>query len=193
MTAIRFPAIFLAALLLTGCLTRPPFMRSAVSREWPAALAAARAASEEGQWAAADRHMADFIVRHPGSTEAHEAVYWRGVFRLAPGNDTTVQRLGLNSLQDYLARPGGEHRAEARVLLDLSLTRAALVQEAAQREREIAQIRTALGRAEERSAQPAARPADTSLAEEVTRLKAELAKANQELERIRKRLAGQRP
>ncbi|MBA3891066.1 MAG: hypothetical protein H0X64_11100, partial [Gemmatimonadaceae bacterium] len=67
-------------------------------------------------------------------------------------------------------------------------------------EREIAEIRAALGRTQDRPAASgtaggaaSAEAPNRNLANEVERLRAELRTANQELERIRRRLATERP
>jgi predicted RNase H-like nuclease (RuvC/YqgF family) len=109
----------------------------------------------------------------------------------------SAHRQAIPSLEQYLAAPGGAHRTEAQVLLEFAQAHQALQAEAQLKEREIAQIRTALGRAQDRPAasateRPAQQP-ERGLAQEVERLKSELARANQELERIRRRLAGDRP
>lgn len=185
----------LAAMLVSGCAHAPSFLRPPVS-EWRSTLEDARAAADSGKWATADRRLAEYEARYPGSAEARETHYWRGLFRLAPGNDSTALRTAVPALERYLAQPGGTFRTEARLLIDLANAQQALRRDAAAKEREIAQIRTALGRAQATTGAPAsateAAP-DRGLAAEVERLKGELARANQELERIRRRLAGERP
>lgn len=187
----------LAALLLAGCAQAPSFLRPAPVSAWRETLEAARAAADSGKWATADRRLAEYEARYPGTAEARETHYWRGLFRMAPGNDSTAHHTAVPTLERYLAQPGGTYRTEARLLVDLATAQQALRREAAAREREIAQIRTALGRAQ---TSPGGAPApagdagsDRGLANEVERLKGELARANQELERIRRRLAGERP
>lgn len=184
---------------LGGCAHPPSFLQPIPLRDFRAALGDARAAADSGRWATADQILADYIRRHPGTDEAHEALYWRALFRLAPSNDTTAHRLAIPTLEQYLAGDEAELRSEARILLEHARAHDALRREAAAKEQEIAEVRAALGRARERQASPDAPPAaeppaaDRGLAEEVERLKAELARANQELERIRRRLARQTP
>jgi hypothetical protein len=186
----------LAAVLTTGCVNPPRFMQPIPVREFNTAIGNARAAAAAGQWAIADRILGTFIERHPRTKEAHEALYWRGLYRLAPTNDSTAHAFAIPTLEQYLLWPDAEHRVEAQIVLDLARSYVHLQRRAAEQERQIAEIREALGRVQERPATPSAEPAapaERGLVQEVERLKAELARANQELERIRRRLAGQRP
>lgn len=189
-----------AALLLSGCARGPGFMQPAPARDWRATLGEARAAADSSRWGTADQRLEEYSLRHPGTSEAHEALYWRGLFRMAPGNDSASRALAVPTLQRYLSTPGGAYRTEARLLLDVAARQAVLIAEAAAREREIAEVRSALGRAQDRPAAPGSSSAaatndasSRSLGNEVERLRAELARANQELERIRRRLATERP
>lgn len=187
----------LVAASVVGCARPPAFLQPIPLREFRSALADARTAADSGRWATADRILVEYMARHPDSDEAHEALYWRALFRLAPGNDSTANALAIPTLEQYLNRDEADFRTEAKILLDHARTFAALRTEAAAKEREIAQVRAALGRAQERqpeAASPTTQPApDRGLAQEVERLKAELTRANQELERIRRRLARQNP
>lgn len=197
MILIRTAIVIATAALLSGCGRAPSFLRPAPVNEWRSTLGAARAAADSGKWATADRLLSVYESRYPGSNEARETLYWRGLFRLAPTNDTTAHRIAVPTLERYLAQPGGTYRTEARLLIEVARTQQALRQEAESKEREIAQVRAALGRAQSASAAGAssgesAGP-DRGLVNEVDRLKGELARANQELERIRRRLAGERP
>lgn len=197
MSAARVVTLLAAASVLSGCIGTPRFLQPAPERTWNSTLKAARAAADSGKWATADRRLAEYDARYPQTDAAHESLYWRGLFRLAPGNDTTARGLAVPTLERYLARPGGSHRTEARVLLDLARAHATLSGELAAKQQEIAEVRAALGRAQQRpaaTAESGEAPAPSrNLAGEVERLRADLAKANQELERIRRRLAGQRP
>lgn len=184
----------LALVASTGCAQTSRLFQPAPERDWKSTLAEARAAADSGRWAVADQRLSQYVMRYPDRREAREAVYWRGLFRMAPGNDTTAHRLAIPTIEQYLAQPGGEHRTEAWILLGLAKDRAELRRLADAREKELAEVQAALGRAQRTTAPGATeQPADRGLAQEVERLKGELAKANQELERIRRRLAGQRP
>lgn len=117
-----------------------------------------------------------------------EAQYTRAMQMLAPGASVVTLDSAVNLLDAYLAYAGHvERRAEAAVVrrlagdaIQLSKVAAALQQERADRTK-----------ADPTAAAPAARSDDS--VKEIQRLKDELAAANAELERIRKRLATQKP
>lgn len=201
MTHAKLLTILAAVLLSTGCARAPGFMQPAPVRDWRSTLSEARAAADSARWGTADQRLEEYSLRHPGTAEAHEALYWRGLFRMAPGNDSVSRTLAVPTLQRYLSGPGGAHRTEARLLLDVAARHATLVAEAEAKEREIAEVRTALGRAQDRPAAASGAAGasggsdapNRNLASEVERLRGELARANSELERIRRRLATERP
>lgn len=199
MTAHRRTLALIAAVaLLGGCARAPAYFRPAPLNEWRATLHDARMAADSGKWATADRLLGQYELRYPGTEQARETFYWRGLFRMAPSNDSTAHRAAVPTLERYLAEPGGTYRTEARMLLDVARANVALREEAAAKEREIAQIRLALGRAQSAPAATTSPGSESSssdrgLAGEVERLRRDLAQANAELERIRKRLAGERP
>jgi hypothetical protein len=124
----------------------------------------------------AEHTLADFAHRYPGSPEATEVPYWRAVIKLDPANaEASHEALAL--LQRYLAEaPAGLHRPEATTLVRLQ---------------QALEARAALA-----SAQPPAatvRPDDRAREEEMQRLRDELARANAELDRIKRRLARPKP
>ncbi|HET9455338.1 MAG TPA: hypothetical protein VFO66_13720 [Gemmatimonadaceae bacterium] len=118
-----------------------------------------------------------------------EAQYARAMQMLAPGANVASLDSAVHLLDAYLAHAGHiERRDEATVVrrlagdaVQLSKVAAALQQERADRTKA----------AEPTAAAPAARSDDS--VKEIQRLKDELAAANAELERIRKRLATQKP
>jgi hypothetical protein len=132
----------------------------------------------------ADRLLADYAEQHAGTPGSLEAGFWRSIFKLDPTNQTSGPRDAIALLDVYLAAPSVAHRGAAT-----SLRRAAV---ALDRPPTVVVAppapgapSAAPGRAEPR--------ADTGNAEEVARLKEELAKANAELERIKRRLAQPNP
>lgn len=197
MTTIRMATAALALFAATACARGPRFMQTPPAREWNATLAEARVAADSGRYAVAEHRLSQYALQHPGSDGARESLYWRALFRMGMTGDSIAPRLALATLEQYLASPGIERRTEATVLLTVAKDRAALARDAAAKEREIAEVRAALGRAQERPVASGGTPdqpaPDRGLAQEVERLKSELARANSELERIRKRLAGQQP
>ena len=185
----RIAAAF-ALTALSGCITvRPPtFLRPAPEREWPSALSTAEVRVSEGRYSAADSVLASFSARYPGSPQAFEAAYWRALFSMDPKNSRASISTAVTYLDAYLAGLyPRQHRQEAFALRAIA--------------GQIDEGRNALALAQTKdptSTQPGVRidvpkpavdPAAAASDAEIKRLKDELAKANAELERIRKRLA----
>lgn len=182
MTPSHRRALALAALLVgSGCVpTRQqaaaPSVPTAES-EWPVVYTRVMTEAGESRLPAADRALADFAERFPGSPEAAEVAYWRALLKLDPTNPVAT-RESLAMLDTYLASaPAGKHRVEAAAIKRLGVTLEA-------RNAALAAIPpVTVVRPEEKAAQEA----------ELQRLRDELAKANAELARIRRRLARPRP
>jgi hypothetical protein len=127
----------------------------------------------------ADRLLAEFAESHVGAPEAVETAFWRAVFKLDTANQTGSRRDALALLDGYLTAPTAvAHRGAA-----LALRRAAS-------ERPVV---VAPGPTTPATPSTAPSPRSEANAEEVQRLREELAKANAELERIRKRLSQPNP
>lgn len=164
------------------------------SRVWPPTLALAQAYAARGEFGTADSALAAFALRYPGTSEALESAYWRAVYRLDPSNRDLSIESAIASLDGYLSdtRPH-QHTVEARTLRRIAgeldrLNRLAGNALAQQIKDVNAAPATTVGANEPRS--DTAKPApDTAAQDEIKRLKDELAKANAELERIRRRLA----
>jgi hypothetical protein len=133
----------------------------------------------------ADRLLTDFALTHPNTREAIETGYWRALFALDPANQTSSPREALTLLDGYLTVSASiAHRGSAQ-----SLRRAV-----AALDRPPASATGAAPQAPAAAAPARADAAtDKSRDEEVQRLKEELAKANAELERIRKRVTQPNP
>jgi hypothetical protein len=121
----------------------------------------------------ADRILSDYALSAKGTAEAGEISFWRALYMIDPYNKSASVSEGLKAIDIYLSTPNTKlYRAQAQVVK-----------------------RTALALQSLRTAQlTAARPAgkDTVYVnrdEEIAGLKDQLAKANAELERIKKRLA----
>lgn len=132
----------------------------------------------------ADRLLAEFAETHAGGPEAVETAFWRAVFKLDPSNQTATRRDALSLLDGYLSgNPVVAHRGAALALRRLATA-----------DRPVATApTTAPTQAAAVPPAPAPAPAPAASAEEVQRLRDELAKANAELERIRKRLSQPNP
>jgi hypothetical protein len=126
----------------------------------------------------ADRLLAEFAEMHPNTPEALETAFWRAVFKLDPSNQTATRREALALLDGYLdGNTVVAHRGAA-----IALRRGATP------ERPVAVAPTP-----DAAPSPAPAAAPAANAEEVQRLRDELAKAKAELERIRKRLSQPNP
>lgn len=181
MTGPRTLALALALLLAgAGCLPvrrmPPADTTPTAASEWPTVYARAMADSRESRVPAAEKALTDFAQRYPGSPEAAEVPYWRAVLKLDPASPADV-RESMTLLEAYLAdAPAGRHRVEAETLRRLGLA-------LEQRNAALAAIPPAV----------VPRPDDKAREEEVQKLRDELAAANAELDRIRRRLARPRP
>lgn len=137
------------------------------------ALRAAEERVSEGDHAGADRILSDFALRSRGTDEATEIAFWRALYMVDPANRRTSIPEGIRALDIYLATPGTRwYRAQAEVV------------------RRTAQSVLALRDAAQ--AQPRVVGRDTvyvTREEEIAVLRDQLARANAELDRIRKRLA----
>lgn len=140
----------------------------------------------------ADRLLSAFAETHADTPEAVETNYWRALFKLDPTNLTATPGDAIALLDAYLGSSTTvAHAASATALRRsaLALSRAALVAAAP------AVAPSAAPSAPEPRSEPRpdTRAADKARDEELQRLKEELAKANAELERIKKRLSQPNP
>ena len=137
-----------------------------------ATLALAERRVAAGDYTGADRILADFALKSKGSEDGTEVAFFRAMYMVDPSNRTASMAEGIRALDIYLNTDGAtRYRAQARVLRRTAQTVLSLRN---------AQVAThVVGR-------------DTvfvSREDEITALKDQLAKANAELERIKKRLA----
>ncbi|PYP80565.1 MAG: hypothetical protein DMD35_04450 [Gemmatimonadetes bacterium] len=164
----------------SGCLpvhqTPPSASVPTASSEWPATYARVLTDANESRSSTADRTLAEFAQRFPGSPEAAEVPYWRALLKLDPSNAAAVHE-SMTLLESYLAgTPSGTHRLEAGVVHRLGLA-------LEQRNATIAAMPTVT----------AVRPDDKAREEELQKLRDDLAAANAELARIRRRVVRPRP
>ena len=157
---------------VAGCIHKPPFMRPAAERDWPAAYLAAQTAADRGAFAEADKDLADFAASHANSPQALESGYWRAVYKLDPANKDASTKDAIAGLDRYLANPDGTHRGEATTL------------------RRIAAQLQSLDRA---LSVPKTDETAATRDEEVKKLRDELQATKDELERIKRRLAAPKP
>lgn len=183
----------LAALLLTaGCAQLRAANASPAPMEGKLSVSLQEAEREVGssRFGVADRVLADFALEHANTPEAIETAYWRALFMLDPANQTASRRDAIAMLDSYLNSPVVVmHRGSATTLRRIASALDRPVPVAAANPPSPAPAR----------AEPKAdtkvdtKAEDKSRDEEVQRLKDELAKANAELERIKKRVAQPNP
>ena len=180
----------LAALASGGCKqVLQPNPTPVADREWPQTLAAAQERAGRGNFDAADSLLGQFARQHAGTHPASEALFWQGVFRLDPSNRNGSLTVGLADLDAYLADP----RPHDHATVAITMRRLAAQLDAANRLAASASVAAHDVAAASPNRAPTdirtdTKPADAS-ADEIKRLKDELAKANAELERIKRRLA----
>lgn len=164
-------------------------------REWPDIRTLAQFRVSEGKFDAADSLLGDFAARYPKAPEALEATYWRALVRLDPSNPHASIPDAMTSLDLYLGdRRSHEHIREAAALRRVAVQLDAMskvVASAAAISKDpnaLANLRPAAPDLRVDVNKPTIDPG-AAAADEIKRLKDELAKATAELERIRKRLA----
>jgi hypothetical protein len=126
--------------------------------------------------------------REPSKSEAAaDSLYWRAVRHLDPSNRNGTLDSAVVYLDAYLAcKDKLSHSTEAAVLRSLA-------RNAQQLARLEAALQQARANADNRPRESDSKGRDEEYVKEIQRLKDELAKANEELERIKKRLAAPKP
>jgi hypothetical protein len=148
--------------------------------DWPRTLAQAEAAASERRYADADRLLADYATRNPATAGAVESAYWRGLLALEPANQDGSPTVAIALFEAYGRAQGPlPHRIEADILRHIAIKLQSFLPSA---------VASATSGTPSTAA-PAASAADLKAKDaEIQRLKDELAKANDELERIKRRL-----
>lgn len=168
-------------IVAAGCVTGRGSLGAAAGPDWTDVLTQAEMAATNHRYAEADRMLADFAAKNPGSQGAIESLYWRGVISLEPENRDSSPQIAAALFETY-NRSGGAlpHRLEADLLQHLALRVQAVSPGSAT---------TASASSSVSSAAVSPDRSDVKAKDaEIQRLKDELAKANDELERIKRRL-----
>jgi hypothetical protein len=171
--AARLAALTAAIVVASACASGPRAVQSGPSGAWAAARVAAADAVRGGRFSDADYILADFARRYPGSREAHEGLYWRALYRLDPDNRDVRPGDAVAAVDEYLARAGRAARQEMIVLRRVAARLDALGRDAGAR-REVVTV---------------TREDD----KELERVRQELKTTQEELERIKRRLANPKP
>jgi len=162
-------AIALAA--VAACSRSKPAPAPAPVATFDGTVAAAEKRAEAGDYAGADRILSDYAVKTRGTPDATEISFFRALYMIDPLNKASSMEEGIRALNIYLNSGARKYRGEALILKRTAQTVQSL--------RTVAQAPKVVGR-------------DTVFVtreDEIAALKDQLAKANAELERIKKRLA----
>jgi hypothetical protein len=172
----------LALLGGAGCASLGGTPKVSLREEWEHTLTNAQQLAAVGRYDEADSVLTSFATRRSNTVQAVEAQYWLGVIRLDPDNRNATLPSGIAALDRYLtATISLSKRPEAATLRGLAARLESTTKLAA------ASVTTQTS-----TARPAASD-DRAKEEEIQRLKSELSKANEELDRIKKRLAAPKP
>ena len=170
--ASLYKTIAAVSLLAVACSPAPAPSTPAPPDGFETALLAAERRVEAGDYSGADRILSDFSLKAKGSQDAIEVAFFRALYMVDPNNRTASMAEGVRALDIYLNTEGAKrYRSEAHVLKRTAQTVLAL--------RVSQQAPRVIGR-------------DTVFVtreDEIAALKDQLAKANAELERIKRRLA----
>jgi hypothetical protein len=158
--------------------------------DWARTLSEVRRDVEAGNYDVADRILGEFARTHPGTSEARESGFWKGVYLIDPANQHESLADGIAALDTYLADSAGLYRDQAAVLrrtaaaAQMASTRAkGLVGDSSQ----ASAVKDTLVVSSKSKDELIA-----SLKDQLVKSKDDLAKANAELDRIKKRLANPR-
>jgi hypothetical protein len=184
MRTVGIITAFLAVSMLSACAT---FSRSASDppspEAWGALLNTTDYLANAGRHAAADSTLSAFATRHPGTRAAEEVLFWRALYKLDPRSSAATRAEGRALLDSYLAsEKTAWYRGQANVLRHLAREIVLAEQVASQASGDTTIVIT-----------------DTSAAgiaarDRVIRTqRAEIARLNAELERIKRRLAAPTP
>jgi len=120
------------------------------------------------------------------AASAVDSLYWRAVANLSPTNRNGSRDSAITQLDAYLKSSAAKkHANEAATLLSLARD----AQQLARVQAALQQARADVQSSDRRGDTNGAPARDESAVREIERLKSELARANSELERIKKRLA----
>lgn len=181
MTNARSILVIAAALFFGACATatREAAPGAPTPEVWGAVLNTADQLANAGRHAAADSALLAFARSHPGTRAAEEVAFWRALYKLDPRSSASTRAEGRTMMESYAASPTTSwYKGQANVLRFLA--------------RDLAD-------AEQSAADSTIVAGDTSSTgiearERVIRAqRAEIARLNAELERIKRRLASPTP
>lgn len=170
-SSLKFLAVCVA--LTVGCRhPAPPAKPPAPVATFNTVIESAAKRVDAGDYAGADRILSQFVLANRGTPEASEIAFWRALYMIDPLNKKASLGEGLRAIDIYLSNPASHvYRHQAQLLRRNAL----LIQSL---------------RAQQAATKVVGR--DTVFVtreDEIAGLKDQLAKANAELDRIKKRLA----
>lgn len=184
MRAGRF--LLVGAAVAFGC-TRPHTRRPAPDPTgWRTTFDSAQRLASDSQYAAADTLLETFARNAPGSPEANQATFWRGVLLLEPSNPTGNTHAAAQAFDDYVTSGDTTHRAEA-----VALRRTTHVIDSLTKARSLDSLPSVHLVVSDDSTKSSAR--EQEMAKTVKQLQDSLNKTTAELERIKKRLSTGKP
>lgn len=190
--------IFLAALAAfvgTACAELPLVQPTRFQSDWDRTRAETRRNVEAGNYHAADRLLAEFERLHPNTREARETAFWRAAYLVDPANPLGSLEGGIAALDGYLANePDGWYRNEASILRRTAVSARGLAAGATRNW--VPDTLIVVTQTTDPAPAAPQRSRDEEIAElrsQLARSKTDLAEANAELERIKKRLANPSP
>ena len=169
----RVGTLIAVAFIAAACAKQPVAAPTpTLATGFASAIESARQRVDTGDYVGADRILAEYALRVQGTSEAREISFWRAMYIVDPANRTASIAQGIRALDIYLATEGAVwYRPQAEVLRRTALVIQSVRQ--AQVPRQVNGPDTVF----------------ISREEEIASLRDQLAKANAELERIKKRLA----
>ncbi len=109
--------LVLGATLTVACAHPHAGAPSPADAAWTVTLDSAQRLAADSQYASADSLLAAFARDEPGSTGAHEAIFWHGVVLLESANSRARLLDAATAFDGYLGSSDTlPHRAEANVL-----------------------------------------------------------------------------
>ena len=163
-----------AVFLITGALAcaTAPKPNPGPAQSYAEVLSVAQKRVEAGDYRGADKLLADYGLANKALDEGREVAFWRALYMVDPANKNASIAQGIRALDIYLAQEGNLwYRTQAEVLRRTAATLEG--QRLAQGPRQIVGRDTVF----------------VSREDEINALRDQLAKANAELDRIKKRLA----
>jgi hypothetical protein len=178
--------LLVGAAVVFGC-TRPHTVLPAPDPTgWRSTFDSARRLVSDSQYAAADTLLETFARNSPGTPEANQATFWRGVLLLEPANAMGNAHAASQAFDDYVISGDTTHRTEA-----MALRRTSHVIDSLTKARSLDSLPSVHLVVSDDSTKSSAR--EQEMAKTVKQLQDSLNKTTAELERIKKRLSTGKP